>query len=801
MSITLDKLPPPEPPENASLEAGDIDQAAEPDTQQSAGPDTEDDRAPAALGERVQENAQALRVGLADYGRRGVAGTRLWLGAADVSDEQLVEEVRLAAQRKREQHAAGLRARAGELHNQIATQRGADAERGLHGDSSTVVNLRRELARIEAELAEHAAPTVTEALPPDARLVRRARGRKKLERALVLLGSVTGGIMLPLHDLRLLLVSLPVAAIALYKMGARADEADDQAQGFGYPPVPAQAAGAVPQQVAPADPAREAERLAGIGQAAEVSQAPLSPMEARAADTVIDALVKAKVITAADREDTHLAGAPRGDGPGWTATVDLPRGQSAEEAIARARNIASALRVDEQQLQLHVVKGQQGSHSGRLRMWVADDPNPFEGETPSPLETAGRWDLWNDGVPLGRDARGIRQILHLLWQSWMLGGNPGQGKSYLARLAAAAGALDPTVRVHVITGKVSPDWDACEQFAYSYITGNTERHILAAYLLLGELLDRVREKGAELARLAKEEPQACPKGKLTKELSLRKGLELDLLIVDELQELLDAAAEFDIDLDEESGQVVIKRHTGRGEGNARGELITRFARHIRTARSVASLTVLITQRPDADSIPTKLRGVASIRSCNQVSDRDAAEMVLTGPMVKAGAAPHLFPFSGWEGVTVINMSEHGGHTTLKADMLDLPEFNAICRRGRDLRIAEGRLTGHAAQAYEQARRQAEAEAEAERERLGAQLILRDVIEVMDKAGLEMARTETLAKLLADAYGLRYEGITGPQVAERLRRAGAGGTVRLGALDGLANASGYKLDTLRAALAA
>lgn len=817
-AVDLTKTPAPE--------GAGHDQAVPGDGAQPAGEERR------GLGSRLKAGAEQAADAdgpLATHLRRAARTTGAWLRTDDLTEEDVAAAVLEDRRRQHKTRETQLRQELARISSQIVTAKRTETSRpdnDPHRDGDQVVQLKGRRELVQAQLTEHQELAEALGIEPTEGEVSRARWSKRAGRAAALVGGVVGGgVVLPMQDPRLLLVSIPAGLVALWRAGSIKTDTEDSGKpvalgqvpakpGTGSPapagkpaetatsPLAAFVAKSAPRPSEPEVPGQE------TPQAMPESQAPASPEAEIAAlarqsavDMVTDALVKGGVVPASERGELTVVSVTEGS-KGWTAMVDLPRGKSAADAIEKADKVASGLRVKGQQLQLTVADDGEDGHSGRLQMWVSYARNPFGGDPiVSELVDAELWDLWRDGIPMGTDARGDRHTLRLLWQSWMLGGNPGQGKSYLARLAAAAGALDPTVRIHTVTGKDSPDWDALGEVAHSYIKGNTQAEVLAVYTLLEDLIRRIQAKGAELSRLFKEDTSACPEGKLTKELSQRPGLEVDLLIVDELQELLDAAVDYDLVEDADTGEMLIKRHSGRGEGNAKDAIVSRLARHIKIGRFVASLTVLVTQRPDAESIPGKLRGVASLRSCQQVTDWDAACMVLTKGLVAAGATPHLFPVTGFEGVTTMNLGETGRPVTLKADMIDLPALARICTRGRDLRQARGTLTGHAARQFAAAKARAEAAEAAERERLGARMILLDVREVMKAEQLEAARTETLARLLAEAKPTRYEGMLGTQIAEQLRKAGAGTTVRIPGLDGMTAPSGYRLDAIEAALSA
>jgi integrase len=65
---------------------------------------------------------------------------------------------------------------------------------------------------------------------------------------------------------------------------------------------------------------------------------------------------------------------------------------------------------------------------------VKAEPNP------SPLTTAEQFSVW-EPIPFGRDARGRRILLYLMWQSMFFGGLPRRGKTFAQRLPSAAGGV------------------------------------------------------------------------------------------------------------------------------------------------------------------------------------------------------------------------------------------------------------------------------------------------------------------------------------------------------------------------
>ncbi|MFE7427819.1 hypothetical protein [Streptomyces sp. NPDC057545] len=690
----------------------------------------------AQLKEKAAPHVGRARTKLTD--QRAWVGLRvsMWFRTADVSDADLAEEI------------AKRRHRAGQRHRPLAQ---VETEAGTEEGAGPVLSV----PKVSAErLVKVSGSDLS-----------KARWAKKAGRAgavaLGAYGAVNGIAMEPLLALAALGAGGPVGWWYL----GRPLSAEEQAAAKVMKDGPAQV------QPGPVGPVVPPEFVPDVLDASKVTLLKGAEERVRGEADLVKALVHAGVVSALQEGETHIVGLIREDGPGWAATIELPRGMKAGEAISRVEAIASALRIKKSRIELRPDASEEG-HEGRFRLWVANEDNPYgSGKTMSPLISAESWDFWNDGIPLGVDARGNRHSLHLLWSSLMIGGIQGFGKSYLARLIGAAGALDPHLNVHLITGKTGPDWAPAKHVAKSYIAGASQEKIRQVLALMDKLITEMQAVGEELERLYEEDPQKCPEGKLTPELAREKGLGLTLLVVDELQELLDAAAMMKIKVDDDPDS----RSQGR---SGKDVLVETFARFVRVTRFVGGMGLFITQRPDAESVPTKLRGVCAKRACFRVKGVASSKMVLGDDAVADGAAPHLL-LDSQKGVFVLDAGVEEGHVTLKADVIELPEYKEINLRGRDLRTKAGTLTGYAA-------KHGEADAAGQR----AAELLADCLDVLGVAGADRARTEVLVTMLAEYRPDRYAELTKTQLQQQLREAGAGTTRKLGALDGMANPNGY-----------
>jgi S-DNA-T family DNA segregation ATPase FtsK/SpoIIIE len=297
------------------------------------------------------------------------------------------------------------------------------------------------------------------------------------------------------------------------------------------------------------------------------------------ADMLTDALRAAGLVKT--DATPQLVTPPLRDGNGWAVTLDLPRGggKTAADVIAKRDTVAAELGVDEIQVIMTRVRAVAGGHAGRLTVWVADDDPYLGAPNPSPLSTAEQFSVW-DPIPFGRDARGRRILLALMWQSMFFGGLPRRGKTFAQRLPSAAGVLDAYVRHYVADGKGGADWRPMRGVAHRLVIGAEDEAIERFLAMLDELITEI---GAPPLRHARHlhHHRRTP------------GIPL--------------------------------RDARPGEGGDGGE-----AGPAGPPRAPAAGFILnaASQRPDADSVPAKLREIITYRYCTQVVDRTSSDMVL-----------------------------------------------------------------------------------------------------------------------------------------------------------------------------
>lgn len=412
---------------------------------------------------------------------------------------------------------------------------------------------------------------------------------------------------------------------------------------------------------------------------------------------------------------------PLREGNGWAVVFDMPRGggKTASDVLAKREVIAHELGVDEIQVIMSRVRAAKGGNAGRVSMWVADD-DPYLIDGPpvnnSPLLKLDTFSMW-EAVPFGRDARAARISVPVIWQSMFFGGLPRRGKTFTQRLLTAAGLLDPWVRHYVADGKGGADWMPMRAVAHAMVMGAEQDAIDALKAMLRELLTEMERRFALFRTLP---TSVCPQGKLTPLIQTKYNLPWIFVTIDELQEFLTA-----MDKDE------------------REQVINDLCRIARRGPAAGFIFNAASQRPDAESVPTKLREIITIRYSTQVVDQTSSDMVLgKGKAAQGADASVLSEDHVGTGVLVTGPASF---VTVLADYLDGPAFADMCAKGRRLRQDIGQLSGAAL---------GDLASGASDQGITIPAVISDVLEVM-RHSPRMFTTDLLAGLVnldEDTYG-------------------------------------------------
>ncbi|MFI9610366.1 FtsK/SpoIIIE domain-containing protein [Streptomyces sp. NPDC052023] len=502
----------------------------------------------------------------------------------------------------------------------------------------------------------------------------------------------------------------------------------------------------------------------GRGEGTQLLDNPTPPLRVdMSAQQLNDALRAAGLLKQGKGDDegprvTCVMGPVR-DGRGWAVIFDLPKGggKTAADVLAKRTAIAAELGVDEIQVIASRVRAAAGGNAGRVSMWVADD-DPYLGDpNPSPLVKTEAFSVW-DPIPFGQDARGTRITVPIMWQSLFFGGLPRRGKTFTQRLMTAAGLLDPFVRHYVADGKGGADWMPMKAVAHRLVMGAEDDAVEALKAMLKELLAEMERRFVLLRGLP---VSVCPEGKLTPAIVERYNLPVIFVTVDELQEYFTAM-----------------------ERDDREQVINDLCRIARRGPAAGFICNFASQRPDADSVPTKLREIITLRYCTQVVDQTSSDMVLgKGKAAQGADASVLSEEHKGTGVLVTGPASF---VTVRADFLDGPAFAELCQRGRVLRQKAGQLTGDAVQ---------DVTAAADQAGFSIAPVLSDCLTVMRHAA-RMHTVDLLQRL--ENLDQDYGDWDAERLARELEDAGVKRTTKQVNIAGK-NLAGYRREDLEAAV--
>jgi S-DNA-T family DNA segregation ATPase FtsK/SpoIIIE len=385
-----------------------------------------------------------------------------------------------------------------------------------------------------------------------------------------------------------------------------------------------------------------------------------------------DVVVRAFTAAGLCKEDNPIVFAQpiQRDGRGWLAVVDMPYGRHFSEAAKKRDALASGLNANPVTVFLDP---EPTASNRRVRLWVSDVDVFAQKPVVSPLAKLEVFDFWQP-IPFGVDARDRLVVLPLIWSGLLIGAIPRMGKTFSARIPAAAAALDPYVELVVFNGKPDGAWSAFEKVAVAYGAGVREAVV---ELLVATLRRLVKEMDDRFERMAKLPVDVCPEAKLTPAISRNKRLRmpLTLIAIDEVQRYLE--------------------HPDYG-----AEILTLLTDLAKVGPAAGYMLVLATQKPDSKVIPDSLRGQLGTRFAMKVMTYQASETILGAGTFTAGMDASKL-LRSHKGVGILlgaddsELSEHGGQT-VRSHLLSSAALNDICDRGRALREKAGTLTGMAA---------------------------------------------------------------------------------------------------------
>jgi DNA segregation ATPase FtsK/SpoIIIE, S-DNA-T family len=202
------------------------------------------------------------------------------------------------------------------------------------------------------------------------------------------------------------------------------------------------------------------------------------------------------------------------------------------------------------------------------------------------------------------------------------------------------------------------------------------------------LVELVAEVQSRFSRMATLDDEVCPESKITPTMSRdpNLGIPITAVIIDEVHVFLENPT----------------REQIGGKKATLGEYIADLLTYlVRKGPAAGIVVILATQRPDSNTIPSRLRAVLGSRFALRVMDWRDSNIVLGEQMNTRGYdASTLLP--SHRGVGILRPD---GETDAGADVLAMtvrtyympnPQWREICARGRALRESAGTLAGHAA---------------------------------------------------------------------------------------------------------
>ncbi|MFE2832206.1 FtsK/SpoIIIE domain-containing protein [Streptomyces mirabilis] len=203
-------------------------------------------------------------------------------------------------------------------------------------------------------------------------------------------------------------------------------------------------------------------------------------------ETMRRVLVEAGVVPEKKAAEIRGVGIPHAEGPGIAFAVDLPSGMPATIALGKKKEIASALGVHSDWLDLEVGRGA-GSSESRLNIWVASD-DPFAVVRTSPqLDHEGPINTFRDGIVVAFGKRGEPITLWIRDSSLIVGGATRRGKGMLLANILIGVAKDPWVNVRIFDGKGTAEHNPFAPIASTFVKRNPKRLALFLRAVVAEL--------------------------------------------------------------------------------------------------------------------------------------------------------------------------------------------------------------------------------------------------------------------------------------------------------------------------
>jgi S-DNA-T family DNA segregation ATPase FtsK/SpoIIIE len=408
-----------------------------------------------------------------------------------------------------------------------------------------------------------------------------------------------------------------------------------------------------------------------LGLAGAVQDRPLisryvavNTLRALTSTEVFDALEAIGIGGKKGKSGVEFAAEVQRDGPGWRAEVDLPKGVTADKVLEKRAELAAAMR---RPISTVWPSADRTAHPGRLVLWVAQQDPAKAARKLWPLMSKGQADVFAP-LPFGFDPRGNLVEITLVYSNLLVGGIPGSGKTSCALAIVLGAALDPTAELWIYELKGSGDLDSAKPVCHRYVSGDDDEDLEAALAGLRAGIAEQRRRAKFIKGLPSSE---VPEGRRVTRALAEKYPEQNLaprvIVVDEAQELF----------------------THPEYKDEAADLCTKL---IKKGRAYGIILILLTQNPDAPSLPSSVSSSVGTRLCLAVMDWRANNNVLgTGAYERGLRATDISVDE--QGTGILARGREG--TTVRAAFIKQTEADDIGKRALALRTAAGTLSGQA----------------------------------------------------------------------------------------------------------
>ncbi|MER5694919.1 FtsK/SpoIIIE domain-containing protein [Streptomyces mirabilis] len=347
-------------------------------------------------------------------------------------------------------------------------------------------------------------------------------------------------------------------------------------------------------------------------------------------------------------------GIPHAEGPGIAYAVHTPSGIPAAVALAKKKEIASALGVHSDWLDLSV-----GNVETLLLIWVASE-DPFAVVRSSPLlDHKGPVNTFRDGIPAAFAKRGNPITLRIRDTSILVAGATRRGKGMFLANVLIGVMKDPWVNVRIFDGKGTAEHNPYAPTLATFVKRNPERLAMISRAIVAELdrrSDLLDEHGYE-----KVEDEHY----------------------DEIMQLLGGREVFIVD--------ELATYTPKGTSPYDEEITENLSQIAAVGAALGVLLISVTQVPEVSVIRGRLRQNHIGRAAMNTESGTASNTILgdgmTGQGYDASKIPIDQPGRFWLATPETGVIEGRSYLVTPDDK------RRVAAEGYELRKAAGRLPG------------------------------------------------------------------------------------------------------------